>query len=664
MARERTAVAAVPLPASYEPQLAALVKAPPDGDGWLHELKYDGYRIGCRIDATKKVTSVSLLSRRGKDWSAAFPEVIEAARRLGVRQAFLDGEVAVLQADGRTSFQALQNAFGGTRRPGLTYFAFDLLHLDGEDLTGRSLDERKEVLAKLIPPGRTSELFRYSDHVIGRGAAFLAEACRVGLEGIVSKQRSLPYQPGRNSGWVKSKCTRRQEFVVGGFTDPEGSRQGIGALLIGVYDERKQLVFAGKVGTGFTRKSAHDLRQRLNALEQPRTPFQSQPPSGWLGANAHWVKPVLVAEVAFTEWTDDGKIRHPSFQGLREDKTAEEVVAEKPKEAPVPSKVKARGQSKTRKIGTAKGAKDAKDAKDGTKAKITHPERIVYPEISLTKGELAAYYEAIAPWMVPHVEGRPLTIVRCPQGLVTGDDRKDCFYMKHSQVWAPPNLERVPIKEKTKVGTYLVLKDPAGLQALAQMGVLEIHTWNSLADDVERPNRVVFDLDPGPKVPFTEVIEAAILVRDTLASLGLESFVKNTGGRGLHVMVPIRPEGDWDTTFNFTRDLSAAIAARQPNRYTISVPKAGRERKILIDYLRNNRASTSVAAFSSRARPTAPVSTPLGWDELSPKIPPNHFTVRNLPERLRKLRRDPWEGYWKCRQRLTAQILRAVQSVG
>jgi bifunctional non-homologous end joining protein LigD len=633
-----------PLPARYDPQLATLVKAPPPGDGWLHELKYDGYRIGCRIDGDE----VQLLSRRGKDWTASFPEVCAAARKLRATRALLDGEVAVVLADGRTSFQALQNFFGGQRQ-GICYFVFDLLHLDGVDYTGKPLEERKEALERLLGSGKG--LIKFSSHVVGDGAAFLAQACKMGLEGIVSKQRALPYQHGRTAGWLKSKCTRRQELVIGGFTDPEGAREGIGALLVGVHGADGRLAFAGKVGTGFSQRSARELRKRLDALEQKTPPFDPAPGHAAVGGPAHWVRPTLVAEVNFAEWTGDGKVRHASFQGLRSDKPAREVVAELPVEAPAPA-------ARRKKAGGSRG-----DAAEVAGVRISHPDRILYPAIGLTKRGLAEFYGAIADAILPHVVGRPLTLVRCPQGLTGPGDGEGCSYMKHSNVWAPPALRRVHIREQKKEGEYLVIEDLAGVISLVQMDILEIHTWNSHADDVDHPDRMVFDLDPGPEVPWPQVIDAARVVRKALASLELDSFVKTTGGVGLHVVVPIARDRSWDECFAFSRALATAIARRSPERYTVSVSKTGREDKILIDYLRNNRGNTSVAAFSTRARAQAPLSVPLAWDELSPRLASDHFTAATVPARLRKLARDPWQGYWRCRQKLTDEAIAAVAGV-
>jgi bifunctional non-homologous end joining protein LigD len=613
-------------PRAFAPQLAALVKSPPEGDEWLHEMKYDGYRIGCRIDGAH----VTLLSRNGKDWTDAFPEIVAAARKLGTRSALLDGEVALMLEDGRTSFQALQNAFSGGSRQGLVYLVFDALHLDGERIARLPLEERKKRLRQIRGLGARARI-RYSDHVTGSGRAVLERACRLGAEGIVSKRRDLPCRPGRGAEWVKTKCIQRQEFVIGGFTDPEGSRQGIGSILVGYYDEGR-LTFAGKVGTGFSQKVALDLRQKLEELERAASPFDPAP-KGSLGRHAHWAEPRLVAEVVFTEWTGDGKIRHPSFQGLRLDKPPQDIRRER--------------------AASSADVATGQDAVAGVR--ITHPERMLFGKAGLTKLDLAHYYERISDWILPHLEDRPLTLVRCPEGA-----DGSCFYMKHSKVWAPGHVRRVKIQEKTKIGEYLIVDTLPALIGLVQMGVLEIHTWNTRFRNVERPDRLIFDVDPGPRVKWAEVIEAARLLREVLEALDLRSWVKNTGSRGLHVVVPIRPERDWAECFAFARALAERVEAEDPGRYTTAFRKAGREKKILIDYLRNNRTNTSVAAFSTRRRPHAPVSTPLAWEELDPRLAADHYTAATIPRRLERIGTDPWSGYWRCRQRISPRAFAAI----
>jgi bifunctional non-homologous end joining protein LigD len=597
----------------YQPQLATLVKAAPDGDEWLHEIKYDGYRIGCLVEGRR----AQLISRNGKDWTDSFPPIAAAAGRLGVKRALLDGEAAITTADGRTSFQSLQNWFAGGGE-GLVYFAFDLLALEGEpDLAARPLEERKELLRRLLAAAGGG-CIRFSDHVVGGGPRFLAAACARGLEGIVSKRRGDPHRPGRTTGWLKSKCVQRQELVIGGFTDPEGTRAGLGALLVG-HREGGALRFAGKVGTGFTQASALALRKRLDALEIDECPFRPRPAG--LGKRAHWVRPELVAEVEFGEWTGDGKVRHSSFQGLREDKSAREVVREVPAEA---------------------GGRPVVEG-----VAISNPDRVMWSEPPVSKLDLAGYFAAVARWMVPHVAGRPLTLVRCAEGVDRG-----CEYMRHRRSWGPTPLRRVAIQEKTKLGEYLVADDAAALVALAQMDIVEVHTWNVRADAVERPDRIVVDLDPGPEVEWKQLAGAARLVRKALAALDLDSWIKTTGGAGLHVVVPIRPERDWSECLAFARGLASALARQRPDLFTDKVARAGREARIYLDYLRNNRTNTSVAALSPRARAGAPVSMPLRWDDLSARARPREHSVVSAPRHLARLRADPWQGYFACRQRL------------
>lgn len=661
---------------AYRPQLATLVKAPPRGPGWVHEIKFDGYRIGALLQGD----AVHLISRNGKDWTAQFPEVARAVAALPAREAILDGEVCMVLPDGRTSFQALQNAFSGGSRSGLTYFAFDLVRLDGTDLGRRPLLERKAALAALLGRAR-SRLIRPSDHWDADGEAVLREACRLGLEGIVSKRADAAYRPGRNADWVKVKCILRQELVVGGFTEPEGAaRSGLGALLVGYHDGGR-LAFAGKVGTGFTNASATALRRRLDGLEVKESPFSPRP-AGTLGRLAHWVRPELVAEVAFTEWTTDGKIRHPSFQGLREDKDPAQVVREAPASAgsaassgptargsppaasgpgsPAATERPAPGPTRSSARSARSGAAAARRSAPARKPagdpeplpvvhgiRISNPDRVLYPDAGITKLELVRYHEEVADAILPHLRGRPLTLVHCPQGI-----GGECRYMKHSKVWARGPVRRISIREKKKVGEYLVVDDAPALLSLAQLNILELHTWNSRAEHLEEPDRIVLDLDPGPEVPWREVVSAAHEVREALRAEGLASWVKTTGGAGLHVVAPVQPRRDWSACLAFSRRLAQALAAQGPRRYTVAYARAGREALILLDYLRNNRTNTSVAAFSPRARPGAPVSTPIAWDELTPRLRPARFTLRTVPRRLRALKADPWRGYWRCRQEL------------
>jgi bifunctional non-homologous end joining protein LigD len=629
------------LPDFVSPQLATLVASPPAGDEWLHEMKFDGYRILCRIEKGR----ATLWSRNARDWTAQFPELAAVVAHLPVRQAFLDGEIAMLLPNGTTSFQALQNALSTDRQGQLVYFAFDLLHLDGQDLTGATLEVRKNALETLIGTGRDGAI-RYSTHVVGHGDEFFRQACRLSLEGVVSKRRDRPYEPGRGRSWLKVKCSQEQEFVVGGFTEPKGARTGLGALLLGVNGENGALAYAGKVGTGFTGTVATRLRARLGRIQISQSPFERRPPGA---AEAHWVRPELVAEVEFTEWTEDGRLRHPSFKGIREDKAAADVVRERPaKPVATPRRAGARAPKTTPPTGGRRSTASDEDAVVAG-VRITHPDRVVYPEDGVTKARLARYYAAIAEHILPHLRSRPTALVRCPNGV-----GHECFYQKHPGPWTPPSLRRVRIREKSKTDEYLVIEDVAGLVGLVQMGVLEIHTWNAQADRLETPDRLVFDLDPGPDVPWRAVLTAASLVRAALEAQGLESFVKTTGGKGLHIVTPIKPGPAWPACVAFARHVVDGLVAETPRAFTATMAKSARTGKIFIDYFRNQRGATSVAAYSTRARPGAPVSTPVTWEELDAVRAGSQFTITTVERRLAKLAADPWARYTTLRQSLPA----------
>jgi bifunctional non-homologous end joining protein LigD len=626
------------LPQFVSPQLATLVAKTPDGDGWLHEVKFDGYRILARIEKG----SVTLWSRNRKNWTDRYPAVAEELARLPVESAIIDGELVVQLPDGSTSFQALQNLSrsktpeaGGGR---LLYYAFDLLHLDGRDLIGARLDERKRLLERVL--GGAAGRILFSQHVAGteEGDRLFAQACRFGLEGVVSKRRDSAYRPGARTGdWQKSKCRHQQEFVIAGYTDPAGSRVGFGALVLGVQGDGG-LHYAGKVGTGFDDKLLRDLAAQLHRLEIKKPVLGEVPPP--VANNAHWVKPQLVAEVAFAEWTREGLIRHASFKGLREDKPAEEVSAEEPQAIDEGS---------------------PKQKPDHPAVKLTHLDRIFWPDTGYTKRDLVEYYLQVADRMLPYVAHRPVAMVRCPGGMEgpqpEARQNRDgpCFFHKHPGSDFPGPFERVRIVESPGPGVYLTIIAPGSLVALAQMGVLEIHIWGSTWPEIERPDMVVFDLDPDPDVSWPVLAEGARMIRATLDSVGLQSFVKTTGGKGLHVVVPITPSEKWGPVHDFAKAVAQSVEARQPDRYTSNMSKARRTGKIFVDYVRNNRGATSVAPFSSRARAHATVAVPLAWDELESPERPRDFTIKDLGSRLCELKRDPWSGYFEAanRQSLT-----------
>ena len=625
------------LPESIPPQLASLVDSVPGGDEWLHEVKFDGYRILCRIDKGK----VTLLTREAQDWTDRFEALVNPAKELGVRQAFLDGEVVALDENGINDFQMLQNSLKHNFSSNLAYYAFDLLYVDGSDLTSAPLIDRKERLHAIVSTNQNAKTaLRYSDHWIGRGEGLFEKACALGLEGIVSKRKDRPYRPGRSKDWVKIKCVKSQEFVIGGYTDPAGSRSHLGALLLGVYDGGGRLRYAGRVGTGFNSKTLADLRGRLDKLAH-KSPAFVNPPIGSDGRGVHWVVPKLVAEVAFTGWTGDALLRHPSFKGIREDKPAEQVAREIAAAAPKfsPSKSK---------------AETAADTDSIAGIRLTHPDRVLYPDQGITKGALALYYEQIGDWILPHLEGRPLTLVRCPEGY-----NKQCFYQRHAKDSLDASIRPVRVRERGSAVSYVSVDSLSGLIALVQIGVLELHTWGSRREHIEQPDRLIFDLDPDPSVSWKNLREAAETLNSRLKDIGLYAFVKTTGGKGLHVVVPIAPKQDWSFAKEFSKLVAQSMALAAPARYTATMSKAKREGKIYIDYLRNTRGATAVAAYSTRARPGAPVSVPLRWDELKKDVR-SHFTIGNLPDRLAQLKKDPWQNFEAARVILTKTMVRKL----
>ena len=633
-----------PLPADPRPQLTTLVAQPPRGDGWLHEIKYDGYRILARLEHGR----ARLLSRNGKDWTARFEAIATALRELEVDDALLDGEVVVLDEKGVSSFQQLQNFTRQGKQAELCYYVFDLLHLNGYDLRRAGQLERKELVRRLLVRAGRKGRVRFSDHVRGGGDEVLDNACRLGLEGIISKKADAPYAERRTRSWVKLKCGRRQEFVIAGYTDPGGSRAGFGALVLGYYDEGGRLIYCGRVGTGFSDRVLKRMHEDLRRRERRQSPFD-RGPKGADARGVHYVAPELVAEVAFTEWTDEGILRHPSFQGLREDKQPKDVRRERPA-ATAADNGRARAGAPARRN---RATESDEDMIAGVT--LTNPERVLYPEQGLTKRQIAQFYVDIADWVLPYVVNRPLSIVRCPAGR-----QKHCFYQKHVNDTVHPAVSGVEVQEKDGPKQYLMITGLEGLVALVQMGVLEIHPWGARADRVDRPDLLVFDLDPDPAVGWEAVVTGARLMHDRLEELGLRSFLKTSGGKGLHVCMPIERRTSWDDVKAFCRALAESITADDPAHYIATMSKARRKGRIFIDYLRNARGATSVAAYSTRARPGAPVSAPIRWDELTADLSPSQYTVENLRDRLNALKQDPWDGFFDVRQSITAGMQRKL----
>lgn len=596
------------LPEFIEPALATLKPKPPGGSRWLHEIKFDGYRLQARVDHG----SVRLLTRSGLDWTERFGAAVTGSfQALPVEEALIDGEIVVERDSGASDFSALQQDLSEGRSDRFVFYAFDLLHLDSRNLREAALIDRKALLEKLLPSA--DPVLRYSQHFEESGDLVLDHACRLSLEGVISKVRTSRYVSGRKGEWVKSKCSKRQEFVIGGYTLSSTSGQAIGSLALGVH-EKGRLRHVGRVGTGFTVDVAAMLLDRLRPLERKESPF-----SGRLAALAKrdlvYVKPELVAEVEFRAWSADGNLRHASFRGLREDKPAGEIereeVAVSTKTAPTSS------------------------------IRFTHPDRLYWPDDGVTKAGLADYYAQVWTLMAPFVVDRPLALMRCPEGI-----NGPKFFQKHA--WRGINKAVGQFSDpKDKGGEPLIrITGFDGLMALVQSATLEIHPWGATTKSLEKPDFITMDIDPGEDVAWESVIDAALELKQRFEDAGLASFVKTSGGKGLHVVAPLKPQAGWAAVKSFARTMAFDMAKTSPDTYVAVATKSKRHGRIFIDYLRNGRGNTAVAPYSTRARPGAAVSTPLEWNELSGEIGPAWFTVNNIASRLSALRRDPWDGFF------------------
>jgi bifunctional non-homologous end joining protein LigD len=620
-ARRAKPQAKAELPLSLTPQLATLVDDIPPGDDWLYEIKFDGYRIVTRIDGD----DVRCFTRNGHDWSHRLPTLVKAIRALGIGWGWLDGEIVVAGPKGTPDFQLLQNAFDAQRTQDIRYYVFDLPFHDGEDLRERPLIERRERLQSVLA-GHAGGAVQFSASFDADPRELLASAKEAGLEGLIGKRASATYHSRRSADWVKLKLGQRQEFVIGGFTDPKGSRAGIGALLLGVHDAKGKLRYAGNVGTGFDDKTLVALRKQLDEIETTTSPYTDGPSR--VGTvklvKPHWVKPKLIAEVAFAEWTKSGHVRQAVFHGLRSDKPPERItkeVAQHMEKAPA-------------------GKALPKDFR------VTHPERVVDRNTGVTKGELIAYYAAVAGLMLPHLKQRPVSLLRTPDG-VDGQ----FFFQKHAEKKSFPNIEILDRALYPSHDPLLAISTPLALLSAAQMNVLEFHTWNATTRAMDRPDRMVFDLDPGEGVGWPQVQEAAQLVHALLQEIGLVAFLKTSGGKGLHVVVPLAPKYDWDTVKDFSQAIVAHMASVIPDRFVAKSGPKNRVGRIFIDYLRNGLGATTVCAWSARARPGLGVSVPVTWDELAGLTSGAQWTVQNVAERL-AVGNTPWEAYAKTKQSL------------
>jgi bifunctional non-homologous end joining protein LigD len=654
------------MPGFTPPQLATLSTSAPKGAEWVHEVKFDGYRMVSYIDHG----DVTIYSRNGNDWTDRFRMIAGRLAAFSVDSAVMDGELVVTDGHGRSDFSQLKDALSKGETNRLQYYLFDLLYLNGHSLVELPLRERKNALQELLTknrPANNSHNIFFSTDFTEDADYFLRNVCSMQLEGIVSKRVDAPYHQGRSKTWLKTKCQKRQEFVVGGFTLPSNGGRGVGALLLGFYDGEK-LVYSGRVGTGFTVDSSRNIRKILDKLVQTDDPYSNMTVEARRGAI--WVRPQLVAEVEFTEWTPDGRLRHPSFKGLREDKPARSVVKEIPvspgaikkaiaQEAPVSPGNSHKPMAKTPATSKAKAASTSpilyKDHATVAGIRISHPDRVIYPDSDITKLKLAEYYFSVADHILPHVINRSLSTVRCPEGAA-----EPCFFQRHVGLGKSPDLHEVRVQVKDEARNYLMIQDLRGLISLVQWGVIELHPWQCSVKDLTKPDRMVFDLDPDPSAAWKQLMEGAYEVKQRLEQFGLKTFLKTTGGKGLHIVIPLTPAYSFDTIKSFAKAIADSMVSDNPSHYVAKSSKEARKGRIFVDYLRNDVTSTAVAAFSARARPGATVSTPLNWTELNASLKLNTFTVETVPERLAR-QKDPWADFFKVRQKIDSKYLKALK---
>ena len=636
------------LPTGMKPQLATLVDKVPGDEGWVYELKYDGVRLLCRCDGE----DVRCLSRNGIDWTHKVPPIVDALAKLKLPGAWIDGELIVTDPNGRSDFSLLQHVLEQGRLDDLKYCVFDVLYYDGEDLRGQPLTERKARLDAMFAKLPSKSVLRLADQIHSESAPLLARVCNQHLEGLIAKKIDSAYVAGRSPNWLKIKCHREQEFVVGGAAFVPGRGTGtFSSLLVGV-KSGSGLKYAGRVGGGFSAKEREEWRARVQRLEAKSSPFDRLPDKR-SGEIWHWMKPKLVIQVAFADWTQDGILRQPRYLGMREDRDPGTVIREEPAQTANVVKHTRKSRSKAKPITAPAPTKAARgeDAALVEGQRLTHPDRILFPHDGITKLELAEYFAAVGEVAMPHYRNRPLSILRNTHGTQP-------FFQKHFLDESSAGLRVVSIPNADKDPDFVVCDSPMGLLHLAQIGAVELHSWGAVMPDATHADRLTFDLDPGADLGYAPLREAALAVRKLLDDLGLESWVKTTGGKGLHVVVPLtKPLPDWDTARNFALRITRFMERLAPNRFTSKTGESNRKKKIFIDYLRNGFGATAVAAFSPRWRPGVGVSTPVHWDEIDEDIRGTHFNIHNVPARIAKQRKNPWAGYHSAKQALTKSII-------
>jgi bifunctional non-homologous end joining protein LigD len=617
------------LPDTFSPELATLVaKAPSTPEDWVFEIKFDGYRMLARVQGN----SVKLFTRNGHDWTSKLGALHAALQKMQLPDGWYDGEIVVHDEHGRPNFGMLQLAFDGADTGRIVYFLFDAPYLNGDDMRAVPLEQRRAAL-KAVLDKSACDAVRFSDEFGTDPDQLIAAACKLGLEGVIGKRRDSRYVQRRSSDWIKLKCGQRQEFVIGGYTDPQGTRTGFGALLLGTYDQHGVLQYAGNVGTGFNQTSLRELKARLDQLETDQSPF---PPNAVAGRKHHWVKPTLIAEVRFAEWTAAGSVRHAVFQGLRDDKPAKSIRRERAKH------VEDVVDKQTELV--------APVGKLPASLKITNGERVIDEQSGTTKLDLVRYYALVGALMMEHLKGRPLSLVRAPAGV-----GGELFFQKHADVGKLPGVKQMDQALDPEHPPMLEINSTVGILSAAQWNVVEFHSQNARGKAYETPDRMVFDLDPGEGVTWKIVQEAAQLVHAFLDELALPSFLKTSGGKGLHMVVPIKPDYDWDTVKDFSQEIVRHLAATLPERFAFKSGPRNRVGKIFIDYLRNGRGATTAAAWSARARPGLGISVPLAWDELAALKAADQWNVHNAHTRLDQ-GNLPWSGYAKAARSLNAAM--------